>query len=152
MFAEHGARTVIYDTNVRSLERIARGEMPHLEAGGQEMLERVLRGGLLEISADPEPLRDCQFWVMTIGTPVDEHLNPSFSAIRKSVGRPACLSARRAGVGAAQYGLSRHERTSATRVRSGTASRRRVLLAGTRGAGAQSRRVSTHPADRERVQ
>ncbi|HEY0140924.1 MAG TPA: nucleotide sugar dehydrogenase [Thermoanaerobaculia bacterium] len=86
MFADHGVRTVIYDTNVRALERIARGEMPHAEAGGQEMLERVLRGGFLEITAEPAPLRDCEFWVMTIGTPVDEHLNPSFAAIRKALG------------------------------------------------------------------
>jgi UDP-N-acetyl-D-mannosaminuronic acid dehydrogenase len=86
MFADHRVRTVIYDTNARALERIGRGEMPHAEAGGQEMLERVLQGGFLEISGDPAALAECEFWVMTIGTPVDEHLNPSFSAIRRVLG------------------------------------------------------------------
>jgi UDP-N-acetyl-D-mannosaminuronic acid dehydrogenase len=82
-FANAGLRTVIYDTNRPVLEKIAAGEMPFMETGGDELLRRVNASGTLELSAEPGPISECEFLVVIIGTPVDEHLNPNLTTIRR---------------------------------------------------------------------
>jgi UDP-N-acetyl-D-mannosaminuronic acid dehydrogenase len=84
-FADAGLRTVIYDINRDTVAKIRSGKMPFMEEGGQEMLERALKRGTLEIEDAPTLLSDCHFLVLIVGTPVDEHLNPSFTAIKKAV-------------------------------------------------------------------
>ncbi|HVT44100.1 MAG TPA: nucleotide sugar dehydrogenase [Thermoanaerobaculia bacterium] len=84
-FADCGLRTLIFDTNHTTIETIRAGTMPFAEVGGQEMLTRVLSGGLLELESVPDRLRECEVIVMVIGTPVDEHLNPNFNGIRRVV-------------------------------------------------------------------
>jgi UDP-N-acetyl-D-mannosaminuronic acid dehydrogenase len=84
-FAECGLRTVIYDTNAAVVERIRGGVMPFFEEGGQALLDKILQTGLLELDATPALVSSCQFLVMVIGTPIDEHLNPSFTAIHRAI-------------------------------------------------------------------
>jgi UDP-N-acetyl-D-mannosaminuronic acid dehydrogenase len=83
ILAESGFKTVIYDTNVKTVETIRCGEMPFTEHGGPEMLKSVLAKGTLEISATPELVKSSRYLVLVIGTPVDEHLNPSFTGIQR---------------------------------------------------------------------
>jgi UDP-N-acetyl-D-mannosaminuronic acid dehydrogenase len=83
--ADSGLRTVIYDVDRRKVEQIRSGEMPFFEEGAEEMLRRTLASGRLEVEDRAEPLSDCRFLVMIIGTPVDEHLNPSFTAIDRAL-------------------------------------------------------------------
>ncbi|HTR01685.1 MAG TPA: nucleotide sugar dehydrogenase [Thermoanaerobaculia bacterium] len=94
-FADSGCRTVIYDTNARTVERIRSGEMPFSEEGAPDLLRKVLAGGLLEVDATPERMAECRFLVLVIGTPVDQHLTPSFSGIRKAI--DACAAFLRDG-------------------------------------------------------
>src|SRR3954451_3270010 len=84
-FADCGLRTVVYDINTAVMEKIRSGVMPFHEDGGQELLERVLGGGKLELENTPRLLSTCKFLVMVIGTPIDEHLNPTFAAIERAV-------------------------------------------------------------------
>jgi UDP-N-acetyl-D-mannosaminuronic acid dehydrogenase len=79
--ADSGLRTVIYDVDAEKVRRIRAGEMPFFEEGADEMLGRVLASGRLTVEDRPELMSECRFLVMIIGTPVDEHLNPSFAAI-----------------------------------------------------------------------
>jgi UDP-N-acetyl-D-mannosaminuronic acid dehydrogenase len=83
--ADSGLRTVIYDVDRRKVEQIRSGVMPFFEEGAEEMLGRVLASGRLEVEDRAEPISDCRFLVMIIGTPVDEHLNPSFTAIDRAL-------------------------------------------------------------------
>jgi UDP-N-acetyl-D-mannosaminuronic acid dehydrogenase len=83
--ADSGLRTVIYDVDRRKVEQIRSGEMPFFEEGAEEMLRRTLASGRLEVEDCAEPISDCRFLVMIIGTPVDEHLNPSFTAIDRAL-------------------------------------------------------------------
>jgi len=83
--ADSGLRTVIYDVDRRKVEQIRSGTMPFFEEGAEEMLRRALGSGRLAVEDRPEPIRDCRFLVMIIGTPVDEHLNPSFAAIDRAL-------------------------------------------------------------------
>jgi UDP-N-acetyl-D-mannosaminuronic acid dehydrogenase len=83
--ADTGLSTVIYDLDAARVLQIRRGEMPFLEEGAQPVLERVLRSGRLEVDATPERVGECRFLVMIIGTPVDEHMNPSSTAIDRAL-------------------------------------------------------------------
>ena len=84
-FAETGLKTVIYDINEGACEEVRQGRMPFQEEGGPEMLRQVLDQGMLDVCAGPEMLARCRFLILVVGTPVDEHLNPSFSAIHKAL-------------------------------------------------------------------
>lgn len=79
--ADSGLRTVIYDVDREKVRQIRGGEMPFFEEDAEAMLQRVLASGRLTAEDQPERMSDCRFLVMIIGTPVDEHLNPSFAAI-----------------------------------------------------------------------
>ena len=85
VLADEGLRTVLYDIDRDRVETIRQGRMPFLEDGGPELLTRVLSGDRLEIDDRPDLLRECRFLILVIGTPVDEHLNPSFGAIQKAL-------------------------------------------------------------------
>ena len=83
--ADSGLRTVIYDVDSRKVELIRSGAMPFHEEGAEEMLARALGNGRLAVEDRPDLLSECRYLVMIIGTPVDEHLNPSFAAIDRSL-------------------------------------------------------------------
>jgi UDP-N-acetyl-D-mannosaminuronic acid dehydrogenase len=42
-----------------------------------------VKKGTLEIDDQPDHLKECKFLVLVVGTPVDEHLNPSFHGIER---------------------------------------------------------------------
>jgi UDP-N-acetyl-D-mannosaminuronic acid dehydrogenase len=84
-FADAGLRTVIYDTNRNTVAKIRSGVMPFAEEGAQELLARGLESHLLKVSETPEPMSECRFLVLIIGTPVDEHLKPSFTAMLRVI-------------------------------------------------------------------
>jgi UDP-N-acetyl-D-mannosaminuronic acid dehydrogenase len=79
--ADSGLRTIVYDVDVPKLEQIRAGRMPFMEEGADELLPRVLASGLFEVSSRPAEMSRCRFLLLIIGTPVDEHLNPSFTTL-----------------------------------------------------------------------
>ena len=94
-FADSGFRTVIYDTNAETVEAIRRGRMPFAEDGAPELLRKVLDGGRLEVTTSPELMSECRFLVLVIGTPVDQHLTPSFTGMDRAI--EACAGYLREG-------------------------------------------------------
>jgi UDP-N-acetyl-D-mannosaminuronic acid dehydrogenase len=83
--AHQGFTTVIYDINVEAVRAVREGTLPYWERGAKEILDRVLEKGTLEVSDRPDALSECEYLVLIIGTPVDEHLNPDFSGIMRAV-------------------------------------------------------------------
>ena len=81
-FAEKGLQVLIHDINGKAIDTISRGTMPFREDGAQEMLTKVI-GTQLHGTTDPEKIRDSRFVIVTIGTPVDEHLNPTYHVIKR---------------------------------------------------------------------
>jgi UDP-N-acetyl-D-mannosaminuronic acid dehydrogenase len=69
---------LVYDIDANAAERVRRGELPFKDEGAEEGLAAALRSGM-RVSTSPEGLRECDTIVFVIGTPVDEHLNPSFT-------------------------------------------------------------------------
>jgi UDP-N-acetyl-D-mannosaminuronic acid dehydrogenase len=84
-FAASGSSVGIYDINQQTLERIARGEMPFLEHGADELLPEVLATGRLSFSNQPSMLSRTDCVVVVIGTPVDEFLGPSMTIFEHAV-------------------------------------------------------------------
>ena len=95
VLAESGLRVSILDIDERAVELVRRGRMPFLEEGADEALARVVAGGDLVVGTSPALVRDCEFLVLIIGTPVDEHLNPTFAAIDRAI--DACVPHLRRG-------------------------------------------------------
>lgn len=85
LLADRGMRTVVYDIDEAVVGEIQRGQMPFIEEGAPEMLERVLERGTLDVQSVPDALSECEYLIMVIGTPVDEHLNPTLLAIQNAV-------------------------------------------------------------------
>lgn len=85
IFADVGYRTHIFDINAQTVEKINAGIMPFAEEEGPETLARVTKSKLLTASSTPEGLEKCQFLIMIVGTPIDEHLNPNLQAIHKAI-------------------------------------------------------------------
>jgi len=82
MFAANGRRTLIQDINEASLDIIGSGVMPHMEHDAEDYLTRALNSGNLTLTTDVEQLAETRVIIVTIGTPVDEFLNPVYGAIK----------------------------------------------------------------------
>ena len=80
--ANQGKNVCALDVNRQAAERIVAGKMPFIEEGAEELLRKVLTSGHLKISLDPEVISKSGIVFIVIGTPVDEHLNPEFKAMR----------------------------------------------------------------------
>ena len=84
-FAAAGLCVGVYDTNEATLERIARGEMPFMESGAEELLRSILPTGRLVLSSDSAIVGRASIVFVVIGTPVDEFLAPSMSVFDRVV-------------------------------------------------------------------
>ena len=76
VFAEKRLKVCLYDIDKNKGEMVKKGQMPFIEYGAPEILEKVLSEGKLIISYDPSDISKAKYIVVTIGTPVDEHLTP----------------------------------------------------------------------------
>jgi UDP-N-acetyl-D-mannosaminuronic acid dehydrogenase len=85
LFAKKGLNTLVYDTNDKVVDIIKTGTMPFMENGAEPLLKAVLAAGKLHFSRDPRDLGGVPFIVITIGTPVDEFLNPSTRLIAECI-------------------------------------------------------------------
>ena len=83
-FARAGLRVAAYDIDDRAVAEVRAGRMPFLENGAEAVLRDVI-GRTFEVANDPSLVSQSRFVVVVIGTPVDEHLNPTFHAIRRVV-------------------------------------------------------------------
>lgn len=84
-FADCGLKTLIFDINEVTIASIRTGKMPFEEDGGPEALNRALKSGNLDANTTGDGLHECEFLLLIIGTPVDEHLNPTFNAIHRAI-------------------------------------------------------------------
>lgn len=82
-FASRGLRVSVHDIDAKAVAKVRRGEMPFLEPGAEEALRKVLREGTLHVADDPSLVSRARHVLVVIGTPVDEHLNPTYLAMRR---------------------------------------------------------------------
>lgn len=75
-FAQAGASVLLVDTDKAKVEQVLRGEMPFLERGADEALAEVVGSGRLKATTEASAISDSEVVIVTIGTPLDEFLNP----------------------------------------------------------------------------
>ncbi len=82
ILADRGLNVVAIDLNEKALATVSQGKMPFLEQGAEPILERVLAQGRLALTSETCWLQRGKTVIITIGTPVDEFLNPDFKCFR----------------------------------------------------------------------
>ncbi|HSB03686.1 MAG TPA: nucleotide sugar dehydrogenase [Thermodesulfobacteriota bacterium] len=82
LFTKSGKRVVLYDLNQRAMDVVSQGKMPFMEQGAEKILQEVLNNKLF-LSSDKKAIAESHFVIVCIGTPVDEHLNPQFTAFKR---------------------------------------------------------------------
>lgn len=81
-FADKGLKVAVYDIDDEKIAMVKRGVMPFLEEGCDVKLKKVA-GKNLMVSKDAGIISKSKFVIVTIGTPVEEHLNPHYPAMKK---------------------------------------------------------------------
>ena len=77
-FADKGLNVVIYDVDKDRMDKVKSGTMPFLEEGCEEKLSRLINRNLMTTDS-PDSISQSRFVIITVGTPVDKHLNPLYS-------------------------------------------------------------------------
>jgi UDP-N-acetyl-D-mannosaminuronic acid dehydrogenase len=80
-FAETGMKVLIQDLNEVGMRTIASGVLPFTEYGAEPLLKDALAKKRLAFSTKTEDIPIGGTLVITIGTPVDEFLNPVYDAV-----------------------------------------------------------------------
>ncbi len=86
-FARKGYQVDLVDTSADRVAQINAGRMPFHEDDAEPLLAEFTRSGLLKATTDMALLEDASALIVTIGTPVDEHLDPSVGAFDRSLER-----------------------------------------------------------------
>jgi len=79
-FADKGHSVLLYDLDVEVLKKIEQGKMPFVEHDAEPVLIEVLNKTLF-LTSEIGDVASARFVIVTIGTPVDEHLNPRLRAL-----------------------------------------------------------------------
>lgn len=84
-FAEAGLTVNINDLNETALATLRSGKLPFIEHGAAPLLARALAGNKLLFTSSPDAIDRTGPVVITIGTPVDEFLNPVQKEVQNCV-------------------------------------------------------------------
>jgi UDP-N-acetyl-D-mannosaminuronic acid dehydrogenase len=84
VFANCGLDVVLLDRDQAKIETVNGGRMPFMETNALEQLRRVV-GKKLIATADAACLSDSDAAIAVLGTPVDEHLNPTVTDLYRSI-------------------------------------------------------------------
>ena len=84
VFANCGLDVVLLDRDQTKIEIVNGGQMPFMETNALEQLQRVV-GKTLTATSDPSCLRNSDAAIAVLGTPVDEHLNPTVTDLYQSI-------------------------------------------------------------------
>ena len=83
VLASKGHSVRIYDLNREVLKRIQDGVMPFAEADAEPLLQQALEANRLSFSSSADSIAGVPTVIVTIGTPVDEFMNPETRVIKQ---------------------------------------------------------------------
>src|SRR5467141_3907594 len=83
-FARKGHQVDLVDTSAERVAQVNQGHMPFHEDDADALLADSIRSGLLKATTDMTVLEDAAAIIVTIGTPVDEYLDPSVCEFDRS--------------------------------------------------------------------
>jgi UDP-N-acetyl-D-mannosaminuronic acid dehydrogenase len=76
---------MVNDVNEVALATIQQSKLPFIEHGALELLQDALSKGRLSFSSRSSDIPSCGPVIVTIGTPVDEFLNPSIKSMKACI-------------------------------------------------------------------
>jgi UDP-N-acetyl-D-mannosaminuronic acid dehydrogenase len=85
MFAAKGLTVNVNDLNLDNLAALKAGRLPFIEYGAEELLSKALRDNKLIFTSTPSEISNSGPVIVTIGTPVDEFLNPERGVVLKCI-------------------------------------------------------------------
>jgi UDP-N-acetyl-D-mannosaminuronic acid dehydrogenase len=83
--ARQNVTVTLIDFNRQRVEKVASGEMPFCERGAAELLPAVLASGRLSATTSFGDLGELDVVIVTIGTPVDEFLDPGVRTFDRAI-------------------------------------------------------------------
>jgi UDP-N-acetyl-D-mannosaminuronic acid dehydrogenase len=86
-FARKGHQVDLLDTSPDKVAMVNSGRMPFHEDDAAGLLVQSLQAGLIKATTDSAVLEDAAAIIVTIGTPVDEYLDPSVGEFDRSMSR-----------------------------------------------------------------
>src|SRR5579871_411248 len=84
VFASCGVSVVLLDIDEKKVALVNSGHMPFMEKDAEDHLSRVI-GNSLTATVDSSCLRDADAVIAVVGTPVDEHLNPTAADLYRNI-------------------------------------------------------------------
>jgi len=86
VFADTGLQVALYDTDDSRRATIRAGQMPFMDHGAEPILKKVI-GKSLHITDDLSDIAQSKLVMVTVGTPIDEHLNPRIKPLLELAGQ-----------------------------------------------------------------
>lgn len=84
-FAQKKYQVHLLDTSAERVAAVNEGRMPFHEDDAEPLLRETLKAGLLKATTDNGILGKASTVIVTIGTPVDEYLDPSVGTFDRSI-------------------------------------------------------------------
>mmetsp|Transcript_4314 Transcript_4314/g.7346 ORF Transcript_4314/g.7346 Transcript_4314/m.7346 type:complete len:726 (-) Transcript_4314:90-2267(-) len=81
LLVDRGFTVDVLDKDEMKLEQLRAGKFPFLERGGPELLAKLHLQPSLNFTSDASVVSHADCIILTIGTPIDEHLNPAMHAV-----------------------------------------------------------------------
>jgi UDP-N-acetyl-D-mannosaminuronic acid dehydrogenase len=85
--AEVGVSVTLLDIDVARVRLVAAGQMPFMERGAEQILPHLLTTDRLKVATATEVIREHDIVVVTIGTPVDEFMDPNVRSFDRAIDR-----------------------------------------------------------------
>jgi UDP-N-acetyl-D-mannosaminuronic acid dehydrogenase len=84
-FARRGLRVDLLDTSAERVNQVNQGRMPFEEDDADALLAEVKQAGLVHATTDLQAIENASIVIITIGTPVDEFLDPSVGVFDRAI-------------------------------------------------------------------
>lgn len=78
------SHVTLLDIDANKVAAVSNGQMPFMEAGAEALLQKII-GERLRATLDPTCLGSADVVITVVGTPVDEHLNPTVKELYNNV-------------------------------------------------------------------
>lgn len=86
VLADKGFTVYGIGRDIEKINKMSNGQMPFIENGAQALLKKHIKKNFFA-TTDYSSIADCEYIILTLGTPVDENMNPVYDQITESIRR-----------------------------------------------------------------
>jgi len=85
VLANCGYKVYGIDINETVNKMVSKGKLPYIEEQGEEYLRNALKKQMLVMTSDTSNIKESSIVAITLGTPVDDNLNPRISSLTQII-------------------------------------------------------------------